>query len=954
MGITGLKQPLLEYLKKKQYSDSIDSLRNLVLGVDLSVWLNLAILGSDNIKDVARQFSCSPRQDSSQYIRKFLSKAFTFLKEYGIEIVLVADGCRNPLKSRTNTERSAIKEKAEGELQKYWKEGKYNEVTLNKLSKRVIRVTDDMLLAAQEWAIDNSIKIVCAPMEAEWQLVYMENVGIIDGIISRDTDILALGAKRVICDLNFASLNCTILNSVDVLAMIQNTFVNCKNASRQDAISLCVFLGCDYIQTGLAKFDKIKLQFHHWVNANACTREKLLDTVGTYGALLEGRKRKKEDQGYKQKFIFAFNQFLTPAVLKVEVEEDLNHRNIREAFFAGQYTVCLHDFMTAPPQNEDYINDAVGLPYVAKDEVLKHLGNSDQNTFKAIHDLRIWCRDGFPLEHHRMSRPLNHNGKEAPFGSIIDFDICPIDLLSTESLVIWLGFRGIFVRDATDKSRDKLCKYVKRFSNNLNVYPIIEDTVVGAGKYIALSVLTANRKANWRRQHEEILEAIRSFLPNIDETFIYNNFGVRNGVRDRAFLWLTGGHLNPGSLQYDECTLFDGSDAIMWSILCTPSQKASQYTIYLVFDKNTKRFLRAPVSRCTCTAGNLFCGHMLAALLLLHLIQKKCTLPTECDTEVYRRDLTTLQNLIDLMPISIQSIQTLPVPFLYVYGKDNESSSMTEDKHLSKLWKQGKKRKRNEKEENKYNKRRYLTKEEVEKAESEEEEELLCDENETSLKNKGHDILTYALNFINQASSRKEEGDDPAIINTKKIDDFNKVLTSERGPNSTTRRKYEQLRTHQLLHEAYEAGKLQKNMLSHYIKLSVKFRLEMMEAIANNSMIYFEENKYPLNLQNIPVGWIVLADRGFAFDAFKYPNLNRHITPAFINKRDQFTQEELESDLAICQLRYISETHFSRVTDESSLRDVVQHEYFPILQHIVDWANGAANLNQPFYDVNLI
>ena len=43
MGITGLKQPLLEYLKKKQYSDSIDSLRNLVLGVDLSIWLNRTI-----------------------------------------------------------------------------------------------------------------------------------------------------------------------------------------------------------------------------------------------------------------------------------------------------------------------------------------------------------------------------------------------------------------------------------------------------------------------------------------------------------------------------------------------------------------------------------------------------------------------------------------------------------------------------------------------------------------------------------------------------------------------------------------------------------------------------------------------------------------------------------------------------------------------------------------------
>ena len=81
MGITGLKEPLLEYLKKKEYSDSVDSLINLALGVDLSIWLNLTIQGSDNRKVVARQFSCSPRQDSSQYMRKFLSKALIFLKE---------------------------------------------------------------------------------------------------------------------------------------------------------------------------------------------------------------------------------------------------------------------------------------------------------------------------------------------------------------------------------------------------------------------------------------------------------------------------------------------------------------------------------------------------------------------------------------------------------------------------------------------------------------------------------------------------------------------------------------------------------------------------------------------------------------------------------------------------------------------------------------------------------
>ena len=65
-------------------------------------------------------------------------------------LILVAVGCCFPLKSRTNTERSATKEKAEKELEKYWKGGVYNDITLNKLPNDVVKVTTNMFLAAKE------------------------------------------------------------------------------------------------------------------------------------------------------------------------------------------------------------------------------------------------------------------------------------------------------------------------------------------------------------------------------------------------------------------------------------------------------------------------------------------------------------------------------------------------------------------------------------------------------------------------------------------------------------------------------------------------------------------------------------------------------------------------------------------------------------------------------------
>ena len=47
-------------------------------------------------------------------------------------------------------ERSATKEKTEKEIEKYWKGGVYNDITFNKLSNDVVKVTINIFLAAKE------------------------------------------------------------------------------------------------------------------------------------------------------------------------------------------------------------------------------------------------------------------------------------------------------------------------------------------------------------------------------------------------------------------------------------------------------------------------------------------------------------------------------------------------------------------------------------------------------------------------------------------------------------------------------------------------------------------------------------------------------------------------------------------------------------------------------------
>lgn len=100
-------------------------------------------------------------------------------------------------------------------------------------------------------------------------------------------------------------------------------------------------------------------------------------------------------------------------------------------------------------------------------------------------------------------------------------------------------------------------------------------------------------------------------------------------------------------------------------------------------------------------------------------------------------------------------------------------------------------------------------------------------------------------------------------------------------------------------------------------------------------------------LRKIPLGRLILADRGFHGDAFLYPNFNAHVTPHFLSGRSQFTVGELISDRRTCELRYTAETNFSRVTQTSGLKDVVTRGFFTIMDDMNDWAHAHINLQAP-------
>ena len=73
--------------------------------------------------------------------------------------------------------------------------------------KRAVKIREDILSTAVDIFKENGTEVYCAPYEADFQLVYWENVGFTLGSISIYSDLFALGSKLLVDQLNLESSN---------------------------------------------------------------------------------------------------------------------------------------------------------------------------------------------------------------------------------------------------------------------------------------------------------------------------------------------------------------------------------------------------------------------------------------------------------------------------------------------------------------------------------------------------------------------------------------------------------------------------------------------------------------------------------------------------------------------------------------------------------------------------
>ena len=242
MGIKDLL-PLIRSRQGHAVRKRYDTLRDAELGdrrigVDISVDMHKFIVQ----ESVVKAFHQQPPVCLQLFIDDHFDRMLKSYKDLNLIPVFVFDGRRHPLMANTNTEREDSRAVALREMHALLNQNNPN--LLSDVVKKMTRATyvrEDIIACTLDWARRKRVLCIGAPYEADWQLRQLELDGIIDAVVTVDSDLVAMGCSTFIYNWDRLSDdgNCNIIRKEDVLFLFE--------LAELDFRHLCIFLGTDYI-----------------------------------------------------------------------------------------------------------------------------------------------------------------------------------------------------------------------------------------------------------------------------------------------------------------------------------------------------------------------------------------------------------------------------------------------------------------------------------------------------------------------------------------------------------------------------------------------------------------------------------------------------------------------------------------------------------------------------------
>ena len=178
--------------------------------------------------------------DSHRFV-DFCMHRLRMLLHYGVTPYVVFDGDYLPSKSSTEAERATRREECRKLGLELHRLGKLTQAN-NELQKAV-DITPEMAGQFIEEIKKLGVRYLVAPYEADAQLAYLERKGLIDGILSEDSDLLVFGAKCLLTKLDQYG-DCVEINRKDFTACREVSLVGWTDAEFR---CMAILSGCDYL-----------------------------------------------------------------------------------------------------------------------------------------------------------------------------------------------------------------------------------------------------------------------------------------------------------------------------------------------------------------------------------------------------------------------------------------------------------------------------------------------------------------------------------------------------------------------------------------------------------------------------------------------------------------------------------------------------------------------------------
>nr|KMM70952.1 exodeoxyribonuclease 1 [Coccidioides posadasii RMSCC 3488] len=228
MGIAGLHS----LLKSIQKPCNVKKFKGQTLGVDAYGWLHRG--------SVAFALDLALNRQTIGYV-DFAMHRVRMLLYYGVTPYLVFDGGRLPSKDSTEETRAARREESKRLGLELYRTGRTSQAQQE--LQKAVDVTPYMARMLIEELKKLNVQYIVAPYEADAQLVYLEKEGIVNGIISEDSDMLVFGAKVLLSKLD---------KHGDCIEINRSNFSACRDVSLtgwtdENFRQMCILSGCDYL-----------------------------------------------------------------------------------------------------------------------------------------------------------------------------------------------------------------------------------------------------------------------------------------------------------------------------------------------------------------------------------------------------------------------------------------------------------------------------------------------------------------------------------------------------------------------------------------------------------------------------------------------------------------------------------------------------------------------------------